>query len=217
MASEADPKSLEELLRHSLELNKKYLGAGMNVLRHMSKSENVRKDLFRLTPGIYSRAMNSFAKMNLEYYNKMLEFGLSIADEFLRRGEGSETSTGPSFVLSGSGRPGEVVTLQFVLENTKSEQVQCELVSTAFIEENHPENIAGIQASFAPQSFVQQPGESNTVSISIHVLHNTRPGTYISDVNVVGFEPSYFSIVITVEPPQQSAHAKSKKRPTKKS
>jgi hypothetical protein len=141
-----------------------------------------------------------------------------MTDEFLRREEDSETSTGPSFVLRGSGKPGEVVTLQFVLENTKSETAKCELVSTAFIEENHPENIASIKTSFAPQSFVQQPGESNTVSISIDIQHNTHPGTYISDVNVVGFEPSYFSLVITVEPsPQQSTHAKSKKRPTKKS
>ncbi|SHH91187.1 hypothetical protein SAMN04488109_6034 [Chryseolinea serpens] len=219
MASNDDKNPLEELFRQTLTLNKKYLSQSISVLSQISNPENIRKNAFNLDPRVYGRALNSFARMNLEYYNKMMELGLSTASEILHaKDDPTPPVTTPSFVLQGNGKPGETVTLTFVLENTKTESVTCGFINSPFVAEQAGGGEANISATFVPQSFVQKPGESHTVTIHLQIQEDTVPGAYVSDVRVVGFDVAYFSVILTVEPSApKSPHAQPQKRSSKKS
>ncbi|MEM7551583.1 MAG: hypothetical protein AAF363_18005 [Bacteroidota bacterium] len=205
------------MFRHSLELNQRYMSEGFKMLNELSKQPRLDKNLFVFRPEVYSRAINAFTRLNFDYYNKMMELGFGMTREFFDRKDTTEEAPmEPAFVLTADGKAGGKAALEFILENTKSETVHCELVHSAFKDENNAENEANVGVSFTPQLFTQEPGMSQTVKIDLRIPKNTSPAIYISNVTVLGFEPSYFRIVLNVEPAtQRTSHGRSKKRPTK--
>ena len=217
MASTNEKSTLEELFKHSFELNRRYMSEGFKMLNEWSKQPKLDKNLFIFKPETYSKAINVFTKLNLDYYNKMMELGLGMTQEFFNRKDTvDEPPMEPAFVLTADGKAGGRASLQFILENTKSETVHSELVHSAFTDENNAENEAAITAEFNPQLFTQEPGVSHTVKIDLRIPKNTSPATYISDVTVLGFEPSFFRIILNVEPAtQKTNHGRSKKRSAK--
>ncbi|WOD42559.1 COG1470 family protein [Hwangdonia lutea] len=216
MAETNNKQPLEALFKHTLELNKKYIEQGFKVFSAWSKQPNKPDNLFVFKPEQYSKAFNAFAKLNLEYYNNAMALGFGMLDTMLNKTP-PETApeAEPAFVLTGSVNAGSKTSLEFILENTKTEVAQCELVNSNFINENNIE-FPSIKTSFKPQKFTQKPDESSTVKIGIQVPKNTPSDTYFSDVTVIGFEPSFFRIQLHVEKLlTKSAHAKTKRQSKK--
>ncbi|PVW12840.1 hypothetical protein DDV96_14545 [Marixanthomonas spongiae] len=218
MASNNDQIPFEELFRKTVALNKKFMGQGFKIWSEMSQKPKTGKSPFVFKPEAYSKAFTEFAKMNLEYYNKALEMGFSFANEMIDKEEPSgHTETQPAFVLEETAKAGERLSLQFVLENTKTETASCELVNSPFTDTAEPANEINIKTTFKPQSFTQEPGEKDTVAIELHIPKKTPSATYSSDVEVVGFEPSFFRILLHIAPPvKKQANGNVKKRTTKK-
>lgn len=209
---------MEELFRHTMELNKKYLSQGFKVLTEMSQQPRLDKNDFTFKPELYSKAFNAFAQLNLDYYNQIMELGLGMTDEFFNKAEKENNpQVEPAFVLTAKGKAGGKARMQFVLENTKTETVQCELVNSTYTDEKDPATTAALKTTFEPQTFTQEPGESHTVHIHVQIPKGTPPATYISDVHVIGFEPSFFRIILIVErPTRKTTRVQPKKRSTKK-
>lgn len=216
MAKTNDKQPLETLFKHTLELNKKYMNQGLKVLNEWSKQPNKPNNLFVFKPEQYSKVFNAFAKLNLEYYNNAMALGFGMLDTMLKKTSPETTPEAePAFVLTANVNAGSKASLEFILENTKAEVAQCELVNSNFVNKNNSEFTA-IKATFKPQKFTQQPDESSTVKIALQVPKNTPPNIYSSDVTVVGFEPSFFRIHLTVETPlTKPTHAKPKKQSKK--
>ncbi len=209
---------MEELLRKSFELNRKFIKESFRVFNEVRNRRTVNKNLLTFNPGLYNKAITTFGKMNLEYLNKMMDFGFTVADEvFFDKMQPGDIEVTPSFNLRAKGLAGSEVKLTFVLENTKEEEVFCELRHSAFTLETDNKDLPEITASFSPQSFTQQAGESSTVEIILRIGIDVEPGAYTSNVQVLGFEPSYFTVTLAVEPPtSETADAKVKKRSQKK-
>jgi hypothetical protein len=209
---------MEDLLRKSFELNRKFVKESFRIFNEVRNRGTVNKNLFTFNPDLYNKAVTTFSRMNLEYLNKMMDFGFTVADEvFFEKMQPNDVEITPSFNLSGTGVPGSGVNLSFVLENTKGEEVFCELKHSTFTRDTDMEVSPDISVEFSPQSFTQKAGESRTVGILLDIGKNVEPGLYVSDVRVLGFEPSYFTVSLAVEPPtSESADAKVKKRSKKK-
>ncbi|WP_418603099.1 hypothetical protein [Hwangdonia sp.] len=216
MAETNDKQPLEKLFKHTLELNKKYIEQGFKVFNEWSKQPNKPNNLFVFKPEQYSKAFNAFAKLNLEYYNNAMALGFGMLDTMLKKTAPETTPEAePAFVLTANVNAGSKAALEFILENTKTEVANCELVNSNFVDENDAE-FPSIKTTFKPQKFTQEPDESSTVKIGVQVPKNTPPDTYFSDVTVIGFEPSFFRIQLTVEPfLTKSAHAKTKRQSKK--
>ncbi len=211
-----DRREVEELFKHTIELNKRYINQSFKLINQMGQQGNLDKNVFTFKPDLYARAIKTFSRMNLEYYNKVMDLGFSFADEVLFNNVQSAQQEEPSFTLRGSGTPGSEVKLQFVLENTRNSAVQSELRNTPFINEINLEEAEGIATRYTPQVFRQEPGGTHTVDITLNIGKGVKPGTYSSDVSVIGFEPTFFAMVLEVVPTAKNAtHAKAKKRPKK--
>lgn len=212
MAKTTDNQPLETLFKQTLELNKKYMNQSLSMLNQWSKQPNKSSNLFVFKPEQYSKAFKAYAQLNLEYYNQAMQLGLGMMDAFLNAGNNEkETVTEPAFELSANAEAGSSVTLEFVLENTKTETAECQLTNSIFINSESVE-FPSIKTTFSPEKFTQKPGESSTVKITLRIPKNTPPNMYFSNASVVGYEPSFFRIHLNVQPPQtKTANAKSKK------
>jgi hypothetical protein len=197
--SKKDTREVEELFKHTIELNKKYINQSFKLINQINQQGPLDKNLFTFKPDLYAKAIKTFSRMNLEYYNKMMDLGFSFADEFLSHQPQADHTEEPSFILEGKGVPGSEVKLQFVLENTRNAEVHCELKNTPFVREEDKQKTSGITTSFDPQAFRQDPGGSHTVSISLTIGKQVIPGKYTTDVSVIGFEPTFFAIVLEVD------------------
>lgn len=211
-------ESLENLFRHTIELNKKYMSQGFKVMNEVMRQNEPGRKPLTFRPELYSRTFNAFAKMNLEYYNGVMQLGLNLADEIISGSTAPATpAPEPAFELEGSGRAGEKVSLEFMLENTQEELAECKLLSSPFVDFEGKEVVPAVTTRFEPQSFTQESGETNTITILLQLHKNMPPGQYICKVAVEGYSPSFFTILLNVEPPvTKPSNAKTKKRSTKK-
>ncbi len=212
-----EPREVEELFKDTIELNKKYLRQSFRLINQMSQQGTMDKNIFTIQPELYRKAIKTFSRMNLEYYNNVMDLGFSFADEFLFNRDQVVPPEEPSFTLRGNGVPGSEVQLQFVLENSRNEEVHCELKNTHFVNEMDRQETTGIIAHFSPQAFRQHPDGSQTISISLAIGKQVIPGIYTSHVSVLGFEPTFFAIVLEVDQKAKpSGNATTKKRSAKK-
>ncbi|WGK64230.1 hypothetical protein [Croceiramulus getboli] len=218
MADNQSKRPLEQLLEKSFELNRQYLNQSAKLFRDLSKRSSSGSNPLIFQPDLYRKAVSAFAKANLEYYNQLLETGLSLTEELVSGApQAEEEHPRPAFVLEAEARAGEQAQLQFVLENTKAEAAICELVHSPFKAVDDATEVNSFKTTFTPQQFEQEAGASNTVDIAVQIPKNTPPKTFYSDVTVLGFEPSFFRMLITVlSPTKTSKNAKTKRRSAKK-
>ena len=93
---------------------------------------------------------------------------------------------------------GSKVSLSFLLDNIKPDAVLCTLVNTPYSIQDNVLVKENFITNFSPQSFMLNTGEQKRINIDINIPDNVTPGVYISNVQVQGFEPAYFSIILTV-------------------
>ncbi len=211
-------KTFEELLTKSIEANKLFITEGARVFKQFTKQETP------INPGIFkneaiTKAFNEYVTLNVNHFSNLINLGLSfLKNSSPGENEKSEDVTdNPSFILEKNGAPGEVVSFQFLLDNVKQETVTCQFIHSGYVMQENPSNIQDFTTQFTPLSFQLKPGESKPVSINTHIPEGTAPGLYISKVQVRGFEPAYFSILLTVtDTIKPTAHARKQAKPGQK-
>lgn len=208
---------LEGLFKRTVEINTRYFKEGTELVREISQTTRTGENLNFFQPDMVARAVTAFARLNLEHYQNVLDLGLRLTRQAVsdpgREDADVETEAGkPAFELSGSVKPGEKTTLDFLLDNTLNEQVRCQFKNTAFTHDTDPELRYEFHTEFSPQSFLLAPGESQKITIEIGVETDVNPGDYTSRVEVLGFEPLFFLIRLNIpeNPTKKTGNAKKK-------
>lgn len=216
-------KDVESIFRKSVEINKDYLRQSTELAKTFGSSGRDLKNFKLFQPEMMLGALTSFTKMNLDHYKNMMDLGFALTKKALIPSEEDETPQDetpfeePSFILSETIYAGDSVNLQFLLDNVKQEEASCELVHSEYVDINNTESIHNFPTVFRPQSFKLAPGVSQTVVINISVDITIPAGTYESKVQVLGFEPAYFLIRLTIvekleKEPEEVSRAKSIKK-----
>lgn len=217
MSKEKDDfsKDVESIFRKTVEINKQYLKQSTALFKEFGSSGRELKNFNLLQPETMMGAFTSFTKMNLDHYKNMMDLGFALTKKAFdpaatdATNEEDDSPEEPSFVLSATTFPGGMVDFQFILDNDKKEQAVCQLVNSEYVDETKPDNSQSFLTTFRPQAFQLAPGISQTVHINISINKDINLGTYQSKVQVLGFEPSYFLITLTIaEKPDNSTIAK---------
>lgn len=198
-------KDIEELVNKSIEANKVFMNEGSRILRGITTpGEKKATNIFQAN--FLTEAFNAYTKLNIQYLKNMVDLGVSMVQKAGSQPTTNTESTtatsgmpAPSFVLDAEAEAGSNISISFLLDNIKQEAVLCTLIYSPYvfsfddlIEENF---ITG----FNPQSFTLAAGEQQRINIDIAVPFTTKPGVYISNVKVQGFEPAHFSIRLNVK------------------
>jgi hypothetical protein len=197
-------KDIESLLSKSIEANKVFMSESTRMLKQFTLSGN-KQNAFALNTNFLTDAFNAYAKMNIQHMKNMLDLSVSL---FKQAGaptndastqNTTEETAAPSFTLTAETTAGSRVFLSFLLDNIKPEEVNCMLVNTPYHNQNDTVNIANFDTVFTPQSFNLKTNERQKVDIEINIPSNITAGVYESNVQVKGFEPAFFNMLITVK------------------
>jgi hypothetical protein len=211
-------KDIEELVNKSIEANKIFLSESSRIVRQFTKpGEKKTPNIFQAN--FLTDAFNAYTKLNIQHLKNMVDLGVSMVKKVGvqpttdREAKAESTKTyAPSFVLEAEAEAGSNISLSFLLDNIKQEAVLCNLVNSPYIfnadvlvEENF---ITG----FSPQSFRLGTDEQQRIHIDIAIPATAKPGVYVSNVKVQGFEPAHFSIRLTVKdtPTKKAPHGRKK-------
>ena len=216
-------KDIEELINKSIEANKVFLSESSKLVRGFTTpGEKKTSTIFQ--PNFFAEAFNAYAKMNIQHIKNMLDLGVSLVKK-----AGTQSSTDaaedptpeqtpePAFILKGAVEQGGKLALSFLLDNIKQAAVLCKLVNTSYSLQSDPLIEENFITNFSPQSFMLKTGEQQRINIDISVPVSAKPGVYISNAQVQGFEPAYFSILLTVNeiPTKTATDGRNTKKRTK--
>jgi hypothetical protein len=198
-------KNVEDLVSKSIEANKVFLSEGTRLVKQFTDPTAKKENINLFQPELVTNAFNAFAKLNIEYLKGLIDLGLSVtkqagtqATDNAPSSANTDAGPGPAFVLQSDAMAGSRVTLQFLLDNVKKEPVLCQFVNTAYQLQADATQNQEFKTDFSPQNFTMEPGDSKTISIVVSIPANTAAGSYSSNVQVKGFEPVFFSIVLNV-------------------
>lgn len=204
-------RNIEDITKQALDINRKYINKSIDVISRLKKGLASDK-ITNINQEVIAEVFSGVVKLNLDYYSKLIDFGFSVTDQILSSQNTEETAS--SFTLSGKGNPGYVINMEFVLDNTKEEKVFCQLENTAFVNIDDQTENPEISVTFNPQSFELDMGKSAKINIVCNVSKNSATGTFYTYAKVIGFEPAYFTIVLTIE--KNTETNAGKKQPTEK-
>jgi uncharacterized membrane protein len=193
-------KTLEGLLRKSIEVNKTFMEEGGKMLKRYTETGKKASSNPILQNEVWSNAFNQYVDLNVKHIKNLVDLGLNVLKGFSESDTATEeenTEAEPGFVLEQTVAAGETAELRFVLDNVKPETVTCTLVNGAF-QENQTKAFARMETQFEPQSFELKTTEARPVLIRILVPEDTPAGCYQSKVQVQGFEPAHFAIQLTI-------------------
>jgi hypothetical protein len=198
-------KDIEALLSKSIEANKVFMSEGTRMLKQFTLSGN-KQNAFALNTNLLTDAFNAYAKLNIQHMKNMLDLSVSLfkqagaqTNDTSPQNTTTEETAAPSFTLTTETTAGGKALLSFLLDNIKPEDVNCMLVNTPYHLQNDAANIANFETIFTPQSFNLKTNERQKVDIEINIPANITAGVYESDVQVKGFEPAFFNMLITVK------------------
>lgn len=203
--------NIQQLIDKSIEVNKVFLSTTSKLLRNIT-APGEKKTTAVLNPNLLSEAFNAYATMNIQHMKNMLDLSISLMqktnvqtteedDDPISTDRGSDVE--PVFVLKGEAEAGGKVLLNFLLDNIKQEAVLCTLVHSPYVLSFDNAAAAEFPTTFNPQSFTLDVNAQQRINIEISIPATTLPGVYLSNVQVEGFAPVYFSIQIIVKESQK--------------
>jgi hypothetical protein len=200
-------KDIEELVNKSVQANKIFMAEGTRLVKQLSNKAANKEPINLFQPELITDAFNAYTKLNIQHLKNMIDLGISLAKQAGNPTSQDNSNTkatepSPAFILNGTADAGTKISLQFLLDNVKEQAVTCTMVNTDYILQSDFSVRQDFKTGFTPQSFVLQPAASQTVIIDISIPANTLPGLYYSNVQVKGFEPTFFSIDLTVNEKQ---------------
>ena len=198
-------RDIEELLNKTIEANKVFVSESTSLLQKMGEQKGSATKVNFFQNDFLSKALNAYTSLNIQHAKNMLDLGISLPrsintteSESSSDSQDCDTEIAPAFILSATANVGSRVTLQFIVDNYKKEEVTCEFVRSPYLSQQNASNAKDFQTAFSPSTFLIAPGASQTVMIEIAIAKNTVPGLYISQVQIKGFEPAFFSIQVTI-------------------
>ena len=206
-------QDIENLFKKTTEANKLFLTESVKFVKQLSSSKIKGEELFTTQKQLLKDAVNLFVKLNIQYTSNLIDLGVAVTKRLNQNLNTKENSSSeqrdssdnkPAFVLNISGAAGETVTAQFLLDSNKEEPVICNLKQTEYTFENDPSVKEIFQTTFNPQSFEILQGQSQKVDINIKIPDDVKEGVYLSNIQVDGFEHTFFSLYITVTSPNAS-------------
>jgi hypothetical protein len=206
-------QDIENLLKKTTEANKLFLTESVKFVKQLSSSKIKGEELFTTQKQLLKDAVNLFVKLNIQYTSNLIDLGVAVTKRLNQNLNTKENSSSeqrdssdnkPAFVLNISGAAGETVTAQFLLDSNKEEPVICNLKQTEYTFENDPSVKEIFETTFNPQSFEILQGQSQKVDINIKIPDDVKEGVYLSNIQVDGFEHTFFSLYITVTSPNAS-------------
>jgi hypothetical protein len=220
---EAFSKVFEEALNKSIEANKVFLDESSKFFQQLGKKDAPAKlNIFQ--GDALTNAFSQYMKLNLDHFNNLVDLGIN----FIRNVNNTspvnneptpetDTTNHPSFVLEKETEAGQQINFQFLLDNVKQEPVTCQLVHSGFTGPSGDTRPGDFKIDFTPPVFDLRAGESRSIDIAVNVPADTPPALYSTRVQVKGFEPAYFSVLITViEPIKQPTPDGGKKEKSKR-
>jgi hypothetical protein len=197
-------KDIEELVNKSIEANKVFVNEGSRLLRQFTTpGEKKTPNIFQAN--FLTDAFNAYTKLNIQYLKNMVDLGVSMVQKAGVQPTNAEApietteAPPPSFVLDAEAEAGSNISISFLLDNIKKEAVLCTLVNSPYVFSLDDLIAENFITGFSPQSFTLSAGEQQRISIDIAIPFTTKPGVYISNVKVQGFEPAHFSIRLNVK------------------
>jgi len=201
-------KDIEDLVNKSMEVNKFFLNESSKFVRQFTTpGEKKASTLFNAD--FLTEAFNAYTKLNIQHLKNVMDLGVSLVkragtqqastDNATDAATTEKTQADPSFILRSEAEQGGKILLNFLLDNIKPEAVVCTLVNTPYTLETNNAVEENFPTTFTPQSFTLNTGAQQKVDIDINVSADAKPGIYTSNVQVQGFEPAYFSMIITVK------------------
>ncbi|HEX7458626.1 MAG TPA: hypothetical protein VF301_09340 [Ginsengibacter sp.] len=206
-------QDIENLFKKTTEANKLFLTESVKFVKQLSSSKIKGEELFTTQKQLLKDAVNLFVKLNIQYTSNLIDLGVAVTKRLNQNLNTKENSSSeqrdssdnkPAFVLNISGAAGETVTAQFLLDSNKEEPVICNLKQTEYTFENDPSVKEIFETTFNPQSFEILQGQSQKVDINIKIPDDVKEGVYLSNIQVDGFEHTFFSLYITVTSPNAS-------------
>ena len=211
-------ESFKQLVSKSLEANAVFMKEGQKVLKSMTSKQKNGSKANLLSAEQAKNAFQAFAELNIAYLKNAMDLGISVAKNISGNTDADDSQTSdempPAFILSASGLNGEMVALQFVLDNVKETLVKSSLQEKGFLKMPEGEQ-AKIPLHFKPADFELAAGGKQVVDIAIDIPADAQAGNYENRIAVKGFEPSYFMIklsVTTEEAPQENENKGKRKK-----
>lgn len=206
---------LQGLFKRTVEINTRYFKEGSDLVRRMSNASKTGADINVFQPEEMAKAFTAFARLNLEHYQNVLDLGLELTRQAVsdpHKEDVQAETMNPAFELTDTVKPGNKGKMDFVLENTMKEQVECHFNRTDFTSDTDPEVSYEFDTEFSPQSLPLAPGESQKVTIEVGVKSDVKPGDYTSRVEVLGFEPLFFLVKLNIpeNPNKETGNGKKK-------
>jgi len=208
-------QELEHLFKKTTEANKVFLSESGKFIRQLSSSKIKGEELFTTQKQLFKDAVNLFVKLNIQHTSNLIDLGVAITKRLnqnlsAKQNESSQQdfpgNNTPAFVLNASGAPGATVTTQFLLDSNKEEPIVCNLKQTEYTLESDPTVKKVFETTFTPQSFEILHGQSQKVEIKIKIPTGATEGVFLSNIQVDGFEHTFFSLYITVATPNDSTN-----------
>jgi hypothetical protein len=209
-------QDLEHLFKKTTEANKLFLAESAKFVRQLSSSNIKGEELFATQKQLFKDAFNLFVKLNIQHTSNLIDLGVAITKRLNQNinarkdaPPGQEDFPGdnkPAFMLNASGVPGATVTTQFLLDSTKEEPIICNLKQTEYTLANDLSVKKVFETTFTPQSFEILQGQSQKVGINIKIPADAPEGVYLSNIQVDGFEHTFFSLYITVTSSKDSTN-----------
>lgn len=211
-------KDIEELINKSIEANKIFINEGSRLVKEISNKAANKEPINLFQPQMITDVFTAYTKLNIQHLKNVIDLGITLAKKAgaTKTEDNSPANTtepGPAFILKTTADAGTKASLHFLIDNVKEQPVTCNLVNTDYILQADFSVRPDFKTTFTPQSFVLQSAANQTVIISIIIPARTTPGLYISNVQVQGFEPTFFSIYLTVNEQQsKTTHGSKGKR-----
>ena len=199
---------IEELVKKAAEANKVFINEGAKLVQQVGKNTSGKQQIPTVQPELLMDVFNSMVKLNIQHASKMIDIGISFAKKVTGQEEdvvepvfeeNAQTDPHqPAFELRAEIKAGETATVPFLLDNIKTETVICQLVQSDFVHQSDATIKPAFEADFNPQSFPLEPSETKKVNIIVATNADAAPGVYLCHVQVLGFEPAFFSLYLTV-------------------
>lgn len=193
--------SFEQLFNKSIEASRTFISEGSKIFRGLGNKDQASEFGGRSKAAL-SNAFNEYVKLNIRHYSNLVDLSLDFMRNLQAAPTAQEeqveaTKAGPGFVLEADAKPGDTAQLRFALDNIKDATVTCELIHSDFRLKSD-NSLWDFPVTFEPQLFELKQNSSEAITISVSVPADAKPGQYVAKVQVKGFEPAYFALVLHV-------------------
>lgn len=203
-------QDLESLFKKTTEANKIFFLESAKFIKNISASNVKGENIFATQKQLFKDAVNLFVKLNIQHTSNLIDLGVAITKKMNQQAGGNDNDTSkgdettgetkPAFVLNVSAAAGTTATTQFLLDSDKKDPVVCNLVQSSYEFQNDPSVKVPFETTFIPQSFQLNFGQPHKVEIKIEIPADAKEGIYLGNIQVDGFEHTYFSLFINVTP-----------------